>query len=66
MSDVSLRMTAQQHESLRQHLFPGDGLEAVAVALCGRTAALGVEVLLVHIIEFVPYSACKRYPDRLD
>lgn len=66
MSDVRLRLTAQQHELLRLHLFPGDGLEAVAVALCGRTAALGSEVLLVHQLELVLHEACKRRRDQID
>ena len=66
MSDTRIRLTADQHQVLRQHLFPGDGKEAVAVALCGRTAALGSEVLLVHKIQLVPYGACKRHRDRID
>ena len=66
MSDIRLRLTALQHKVLYEHLFPGDGLEAVAVALCGRAAALGSEVLLVHKLELVPYEACQRYPDRIE
>ena len=65
MSDIRLRLTAQQHTDLRQHLFPWDGKEAVAVALCGRTASLGSEVLLVHKLELVPYAACTRSRDRI-
>lgn len=65
MSDIRLRLTAQQHAALRDHLFPGDGKEAVAVALCGRTAALGSEVLLVHKLELIPHEACARAPDRV-
>ena len=65
MMDVRIRLTDQQYGDLRQHLFPGDGEEAVAVALCGRTASLGSEVLLFHRIEFVPYDACKRSGDRV-
>lgn len=60
MSDIKLRMTANHHAILREHLFPGDGKEAVAVALCGRTAALGSEVLLVHKLELIPHAACDR------
>ena len=65
MSEVRIRLTGQQHSDLRQHLFPGDRKEAVAVALCGRTASLGSEVMLFHRIEFVPYDACKRSGDRV-
>lgn len=31
-----LRLTAAQHEAIRKHLYPGDGLEATALILCGR------------------------------
>ena len=66
MSDIRLRLTGQQYSDLRQHLFPGDGKEAVAVALCGRTASLGSEILLIHRLHRVPYEACKRSRDRID
>lgn len=36
MANVKLRLSATQHRELRTHLYPGDGHEAVAVALCGR------------------------------
>ena len=65
MSEVRIRLTGQQYNDVRQHLFPGDGKEAVAVALCGRTASLGSEILLFHRIEFVPYDACERSGDRV-
>ncbi len=66
MSKVKLRMTARHHATLFHHLFPGDSKEAVAVALCGRSAALDTELLLVHKLELVPYEVCKRYHERLD
>ena len=66
MIDVRMRLTAQQHGVLRRHLFPGDGREAVAVVLCGRTAALGSELLLFHKVELVPHGACRRSRDRVD
>ncbi len=66
LSDIRLRLTGQQHADLRQHLFPGDGKEAVAVALCGRTASLGSEILLVHKLDLVPHEACKRRRDRIN
>ena len=34
-TDIILRLTASQHEQLKRHLFPGDGKESVALALCG-------------------------------
>lgn len=36
MKHFTLRLTGHQHAALKAHLFPGDGNEAVAVALCGR------------------------------
>lgn len=63
---TKLRLTQGQHEDLRRHLFPGDGKEAVAAALCGRSAALGTEVLLVHKLELVPHEACRRSRTRID
>jgi len=63
---TKLRLTQGQHEALRRHLFPGDGKEAVAAALCGRSAALGTEVLLVHKLELVPHEQCRRSRARID
>lgn len=61
-----LRMTGRQHDALRSHLFPGDGSEAVAVALCGRRAGESRHVLTVRKIEFVPYEECSvRTPLRV-
>ena len=37
MSEVRIRLTGQQYNDVRQHLFPGDGKEAVAVALFGNS-----------------------------
>lgn len=53
-----LRMTGDQHDSLRQHLLPGDGLEAVAVALCGRYSGTDTQILCVHHIRKIPYVSC--------
>ena len=66
MSDIRIRLTARQHADLHRHLFPGDGMEAVAVVLCGRAASLTSEILLFHKIEPVPYTACTRRKDRID
>lgn len=56
-------MTAAQHAALRRHLFPGDGLEAAAIALCGRARSDGAERLVVHRVQPVPYSECERHGD---
>jgi hypothetical protein len=35
--NYSFRLSGQHHRLLHEHLFPGDGLEAVAFVLCGRS-----------------------------
>lgn len=61
-----LRMTGRQHSLLRAHLFPSDGNEAVAVALCGRRAGDSRHVLTVRKIVPVPYEECSvRTPLRV-
>jgi len=63
---TSLSLTAAQMEQLKAHLFPGDGQEAVAIALCGRVAGNGTHRLLIHKIVPVPYEYCSlRTPDRV-
>lgn len=55
-----LRIAGKHYKSLQQHLFPGDGMEAVAVALCGRYENDGISILLTHKIELIPHDECKR------
>lgn len=63
---IGLRLTGRQHQVLRQHLFPGDGLEAVAIALCGRRrGSRGVSDLSVHRIACVPHRDSTRRRDRV-
>lgn len=57
---TSLTLTEAQHARLRDHLFPGDGLEAVALLLCGRAAGEERLRLLVREIHAVPHAACRR------
>ena len=61
--EASVRMTARHHLQLLDHLFPGDGREAVAFAICGRSEGPTRETLLVQQVEPVPYSICQRAPD---
>jgi hypothetical protein len=66
MLPVSLTLTAIHHDMLMRHLFPDDGCEAVAIALCGRASSDERHKLLVRRIELIPYSACSvRLPDRV-
>jgi hypothetical protein len=59
-------MTGKQHAALARHLFPGDGCEAAAVALCGRRVSADGITLLVHRLILIPHAECPlRAPDRL-
>lgn len=55
-----LRIAGKHYKSLQHHLFPGDGKEAVAVALCGRYERDGISILLTHKIELIPHEECER------
>lgn len=59
---VTLSLTAGQHDKLHTHLFPGDGLEAVAIALCNRRAGTNRHRLMVREIYPIPYKDCQRTP----
>lgn len=66
MPEYSLRLTQAQYDTLRTHLLPADGCEAVALALCGRRGGDERHVLVVRDIVTVPYSVCSvRTPDRV-
>ena len=60
---TKLRVSGAQQSLLLSHLFPGDGLEAVAVALCGRLEGATAHVLTIHQIVTIPYVECERGPD---
>jgi hypothetical protein len=64
--NYTLRLTAAQHVALRQHLFPGDGNEAVALLLCGRRKGKDRHILTVRKLVVVPHDSCsERRPDRV-
>ncbi len=66
MKHFTLRLTGHQHAALKAHLFPGDGNEAVAIALCGRRRGDRAHVLCMHELHPIPYSDCpERRPDRV-
>jgi hypothetical protein len=58
-------MTGAQHALLFAHLFPGDGKEAVAVALCGRRNGEDRQTLCIHEVQLIPYDRCQRDPLRI-
>jgi proteasome lid subunit RPN8/RPN11 len=63
---IGLRMTAAQHARLRDHLFPSDGKEAVAIVLCGRCAGGPRQWLVARKIVPIPHEQCPvRTPDRV-
>lgn len=63
---IKLRLSERDHRALHAHLLPGDGLEAVAVALCGRRRSSTHHVLTVKAVVPIPYDECKvRTPDRV-
>lgn len=57
---VSMRMTGKQHAALEDHLYPGDGLEAVAVGICGRHRGDHGHVLTLQDVVHIPYDECRR------
>lgn len=57
-----LALAGIHHRQLMAHLFPGDGLEAAAVLLCGQ-ARPGRPLLCVRDIVLVPHATCKRRRD---
>lgn len=63
---VRVAISGRHHAALKQHLFPGDGSEAVAFALCGRARRENLELLTVREIVPIPYDACRvRTPHRV-
>lgn len=56
-----LKISKNHFDSLKEHLFPGDGLEAVSIAICGRSAR--GNTFLVHKLINIPYAQCERAPD---
>ena len=59
--NTALRVAGGHHHELKRHLFPGDGLEAVAFGLCGRHETPDRTVLLLREVHLVPYAECERH-----
>lgn len=62
---VSLALAADQHETLLAHLFPGDGLEAAALLLCGRAAGHDRHRLVTREVVLIPHAVCRRSRDHI-
>lgn len=58
-----LNLSGLHHRQLREHLFPADGMEAVAVALCGRYRHGNLTKLLVSELVCIPIDQCERGAD---
>jgi hypothetical protein len=56
--ELQLRISGLHHEMLKSHLFPQDGLESVAVALCGRYMDSETIIITVHDIILIPDEEC--------
>ncbi|MBV8646334.1 ThiF family adenylyltransferase [Paludibacterium sp.] len=63
---VRLTISAHHHRALQEHLFPGDGKEAVAFALCGRARRADLELLVVREVIPISHDVCRiRTPHRV-
>lgn len=56
----NIRISGKHFKDLQKHLYPGDGKEAVSIAICGRNEIDGKIFLLVHKIINVPYCECSE------
>lgn len=60
----SIRIAQEHYDELMTHLYPGDGMEAVAFALCGQSKSSKRTTLLVHKVICIPYELCiERTPN---
>jgi len=57
---MHIKITEKMHQELKNHLHCGDGLEALAFALCGRLSNQGQDFLFVHKLILMPYERCER------
>ena len=60
---IKLAVSEAHHTQLREHLFPGDDLEAAAIMLCARSAAHRYVVNQVLLVDHADCSV--RLPDRI-
>lgn len=55
-----LRISGRDAKKIKNHLFPGDELEAVSIALCGHHKGKGEFIICVHEVINIPYEQCDR------
>lgn len=58
--EFTLSLSADQHDTLHRHLFPGDGKEAAAITLCGRRAGSARHRLLARTLHPIPHASCSE------
>jgi hypothetical protein len=58
--DNFLRISGKHYKVIHGHFFPGDGLESIAFALCGRHRSKNGDILTVSKVVTVPSDICKR------
>lgn len=67
MKKYKLRLTHDQYIEINKHLFPGDGNEAIAFALCGFYESDTEEIFTINKVELYPHDKCTiRLPDRVE
>jgi hypothetical protein len=67
MKQHKLRINGKAYKELRRHLFTGDGLEAVAFALCGKLHTKHGDIYCVHETYLYPNEMCTvREVDRVE
>jgi hypothetical protein len=67
MKQNKLRMTGVAYQQFKEHLFPGDGCEAVAFALCGSLELENESIFTVHSVYLYPHDKCTvRKGDRVE
>jgi len=55
---IDLKISGIMYETLQSHLFPGDGKESVAIALCGAYHSENSVKILVHKLIPIPIEEC--------
>lgn len=67
MKQKKLRMTGIAYQQFKEHLFPGDGCEAVAFALCGSLETENESIFTIHSAYLYPHDKCTvRHGDQVE
>ena len=63
---TKLSISGAHYAALKAHLFPGDGKEAAALALCGVRHGANRIAISVRDLHVIPYAVCtRREPDAI-